>query len=226
MSSAWTVAAGTLRAGHALAFGSGAIRVEGGVLDLNGLAVANLFTLAGGSVTGFASLNASQLDLTNTPAPKISGVILGELDLTAKAVDVTGGLTAAGTLKGDGAVFSGGIVTLDEGAIHAPGSSPGTHTFEDGLTYAAGSTLDWEIELDPEDWAGVSPSRGLDFDAIDVTGGDLVIGAGATLTISLLDPLNLATGTALVREERQSGRQYLCDEQRTQCAEIAKPSQP
>ena len=43
---------------------------------------------------------------------------------------------------------------------------------------------------------------------------------------SLLDPLNLATGTALVREERQSGRQYLCDEQRTQCAEIARPSQP
>lgn len=42
---------------------------------------------------------------------------------------------------------------------------------------------------------------------------------------SLLDPLNLAIGTALVREERQSGRQYLCDKQRTQCAEIAKPSQ-
>ncbi len=44
--------------------------------------------------------------------------------------------------------------------------------------------------------------------------------------ISLLDPLNLATGTALVREERQSGRQYLCDEQRTQCAEIARSSNP
>lgn len=43
---------------------------------------------------------------------------------------------------------------------------------------------------------------------------------------SLLDPLNLAIGTALVREERQSGRRYVCDAQRTQCAEIAKPSQP
>lgn len=43
---------------------------------------------------------------------------------------------------------------------------------------------------------------------------------------SLLDPLNLATGIALVREERQSGRQYVCDEQRTQCAEIARSSQP
>lgn len=41
---------------------------------------------------------------------------------------------------------------------------------------------------------------------------------------SLHDPLNLAPGTALVREERQSGRQYVCDEQRTQCAEIARSS--
>ena len=44
--------------------------------------------------------------------------------------------------------------------------------------------------------------------------------------LSLLDPLNLAPGTLLVREERQSGRQYVCDEQRTQCAEIARSSQP
>ena len=43
---------------------------------------------------------------------------------------------------------------------------------------------------------------------------------------SLLEPLNLAPGTALVREERQSGRRYVCDAQRTQCAEIARPSQP
>lgn len=43
---------------------------------------------------------------------------------------------------------------------------------------------------------------------------------------SLLEPINLATGTALVLEERQSGRRYVCDAQRTQCAEIARSSQP
>ncbi len=43
---------------------------------------------------------------------------------------------------------------------------------------------------------------------------------------SLLEPLNLAMGTTLVRERRQSGRQYVCDEQRTQCAEIARSSKP
>ena len=53
----------------------------------------------------------------------------------------------------------------------------------------------------------------------------LVVQTG-TGFFSLLDPLNLAAGSALVREERQSGRQYLCDEQRTQCAEIARSSQP
>lgn len=53
----------------------------------------------------------------------------------------------------------------------------------------------------------------------------LVVQTG-TGFFSLLDPLNLAIGTALVREERQSGRRYVCDAQRTQCAEIARASQP
>lgn len=201
LSSAWTITGGTLKAGHVQAFGTGAIRVEGGVLDLNGLAVANVFALAGGSVTGFTSLDASQLDFTSNPAPKLSGVIAGELDLTNKAVDATGGLTAAGTLKGDGAVFSGGTVTLDDGAIHAPGSSPGTQTFESGLTYAAGATLDWEIELDPGDWAAATPQRGPDYDAINVTGGNLVIGSGATLLVTLLDPLGGASFTDVYWDE-------------------------
>jgi hypothetical protein len=41
--------------------------------------------------------------------------------------------------------------------------------------------------------------------------------------VSLTDTLSLASGVALVREERQSGRSFICDEQRTQCAEIAQP---
>lgn len=202
LSSTWTIAAGTLKAGHAQAFGTGAIRVEGGVLDLSGLAVTNTFTLAGGSVTGFASLNASQIDFTSNPAPKLSGVISGELNLAGKSVDATGGLTAAGTLKGDGAVFIGGTVTLASDAIHAPGSSPGTHTFASGLTYAAGSTLQWEIELEPGDWAGLQPVRGSDYDAVNVTGGDLVIGSGATLELVMLDPLSAAFNDSFWDEAR------------------------
>ncbi len=43
---------------------------------------------------------------------------------------------------------------------------------------------------------------------------------------SLKDPLNLSIGAELMREEREGGRQYLCDLLRTQCAEIAQPLRP
>lgn len=48
----------------------------------------------------------------------------------------------------------------------------------------------------------------------------------STGLLSLKDPLNLAPGEELVREERKGGRQYLCDRQRTQCAEIAQAEKP
>lgn len=44
--------------------------------------------------------------------------------------------------------------------------------------------------------------------------------------LSLHDPLNLANGESLVREMRASGRSYVCDAQRTQCAEIATSDKP
>lgn len=189
LASPWVVAAGTLRAGHAQAFGTGTIRVEGGVLDLNGLSVANVFTLAGGSVTGFTTLSASQLDLASTDTPKLSGTISGELNLAGKQVDATGGLAATGTLKGDGAVFSGGIVTLAPGATHAPGDSPGSQTFQSGLSYSSSSVLEWEFDLEPSSWTAGEPVRGVNFDAVNVTGGNLDIAAGAILQILLIDPL-------------------------------------
>lgn len=43
---------------------------------------------------------------------------------------------------------------------------------------------------------------------------------------SLHEPLNLTIGAELMREERKSGRMYLCDVQRAQCAPIATPSRP
>jgi hypothetical protein len=43
---------------------------------------------------------------------------------------------------------------------------------------------------------------------------------------SLKDPLNLSILAELVREERKGGRQYLCDRQCTQCAEIARADKP
>ncbi|MFN7340779.1 MAG: PEP-CTERM sorting domain-containing protein, partial [Opitutia bacterium] len=161
----------------------------GGVLDLNGLSVANVFTLAGGSVTGFTTLSASQLNLASTNAPKLSGTISGELNLAGKQVDATGGLAATGTLKGDGAVFSGGLVTLAPGATHAPGDSPGSQTFQSGLSYSSSSVLEWEFDLEPSNWTAGEPMRGVNFDAVNVTGGNLDVASGAILQILLIDPL-------------------------------------
>ncbi len=183
-----TLAAGTLRAGHAQAFGTSAVRLEGGVLDLNGHAVANTLRLAGGSVTGFASLNASQFDFTLTSTPRLSGTISGTLNLAQKQVDATGGLAVTGTLKGANAVFSGGLVTLAAGAIHAPGDSPGSQTFGAGLAYSSTSVLQWEIDLETSNWTGGQPVRGEDYDAINVTGGNLDIASGAILRILLIEP--------------------------------------
>lgn len=50
----------------------------------------------------------------------------------------------------------------------------------------------------------------------------IVVLQTSTSFFSLTDPLSLAPGVALVREERKSGRQYICDTARIQCAEIAR----
>lgn len=41
--------------------------------------------------------------------------------------------------------------------------------------------------------------------------------------VSLNGSLNLPVGAALVQERRASGRAYVCDAQRTQCAQVAVP---
>lgn len=44
--------------------------------------------------------------------------------------------------------------------------------------------------------------------------------------VSLYDPLNLPLGTPLVKEARASGRWYVCDVPRTQCAWVAQGQAP
>lgn len=44
--------------------------------------------------------------------------------------------------------------------------------------------------------------------------------------VALHDPLNLPVGAALVQERRASGRAYVCDARRTQCAQVAQGAAP
>lgn len=155
--------AGTLRAGHEKAFGTGAVTLSGGTLDLNGLAIANQIINTGGLLTNAAGYVGAQAIAAGVA---LSGTIGG-------AVNVISG----GELKGNTSFT--GSVTVSNGGVHSPGNSPGTQTFSGGLTYAAGSSLTWELA------ANTDSGYGTNFDALYVTAGNLSIESNAILNLAL-----------------------------------------
>ena len=82
----------------------------------------------------------------------------------------------AAPLKGNATTFTG-AVTVANGGFHSPGASPGLQTFSAGITYANGSTLEWEFAGD------TLTARGTDYDGVNVTGGNLTIVSGAKLRV-------------------------------------------
>jgi fibronectin-binding autotransporter adhesin len=153
---------------HALALagvisGSGDLEKTGsGTLTLNatntysGITRVNAGTLAlgnGGSIgasSGVSLADGTRFDVSTTEG----GFILGATQTLSGGGTIAGNVTIAGT--------------------HSPGFSPGLQTFEDGLSYATGSTFVWELS------ENTSAARGVSFDAVDVTGGTLAFAAGVT----------------------------------------------
>jgi autotransporter-associated beta strand protein len=98
-----------------------------------------------------------------------------------------GALSIDGTLSGNGDLFvAEGATLMGSGTInvstlidgsHSVGNSPGLQTFTQGLSYSATSFLNWEFIGND---LGL---RGVDYDAIDVTGGSLTIALGAVLNL-------------------------------------------
>lgn len=68
-------------------------------------------------------------------------------------------------------------VSTEVQGVHAPGNSPGLQTFAAGLAYGGTAVLEWEIA------GNALGLRGTDYDAVDLTGGDLAINPLATLAI-------------------------------------------
>jgi fibronectin-binding autotransporter adhesin len=96
----------------------------------------------------------------------------GVLAVNGNQSSATGAVTISttATLAGSGTI--GGATTIN--GRHNPGNSPGVQTFNDGLTYATGSTLVWELTANTES------GRGTSFDGVNVAGGVLSINAGVT----------------------------------------------
>jgi autotransporter-associated beta strand protein len=177
-------AATTLQIGNGGTTGS----IAGGILNNGSLVFnrSNAITFPG-VISGTGSLTQSGFGiLTLVGANTYSGatnVNAGTLavngSLTASAVTVNSGAT----LGGSGSI--GGLTTISSGGIIAPGNSPGTLTFTQGLTLNTGSILNFEL--------------GTTSDLIRVTGGTLT-GPGTVggVTLNLSDSGGFAPGTYIL----------------------------
>jgi autotransporter-associated beta strand protein len=125
-----------------------------------------------------------------------SGTLKVSGEITQSDVTVTGNarlsLTSSGNLGGDvvvqeGAALGGlgtfsGNVTVQ--GLHSPGNSPGLQTAAAGLTYGSSARLEWELFSNTAE----ASARGTSYDAIEITGGNLLINTGAVIDLSFSDP--------------------------------------
>jgi hypothetical protein len=150
--------------------------------DLSGV---NMSQRLGATLTGAISGSGDlvfdgpgRLSLTGTNTyTGATTISAGTLAINGNNSAATGAVTVASgaTLAGSGTV--GGATTVQSGATHAPGNSPGLQTFNDGLTYATGSTFEWDLIGNTVD------GRGTSFDGVNVSGGTLSIGTGVTSSL-------------------------------------------
>ena len=162
---------------------------SGGALTLNIASGTNTF---GGALTGAGGLTKSGLGkLVLSGTNTLSGtttISAGELAVNGS---LSGGVTvnSSTTLSGTGTI--GGATTIS--GTHTPGASPGLQTFSNGLTYNASSVLVWELSSN----TNTVGNRGVLFDGIDVTGGDLTIANGASIELDFTAALSNGTPSSV-----------------------------
>jgi hypothetical protein len=103
----------------------------------------------------------------NAGGLKLNGSIAGGLNVAAIAA-----------LSGTGTV--GGSATI--AGTHSPGNSPGTQTFNGGLTYEAGALVNWELI------ANTTGTAGVNYDQIIMPTGNLTFSGSTTLALAFNSP--------------------------------------
>ena len=139
-------------------------------------------TLTMASTSVFSSNVAVVKNGTGTAVLKAANNYTGATTVNAGTLAIngdqhlaTGNVTVSNTgtrLQGTGII--GGATTIGAGAIHAPGNGIGAQTFANGLNYGSGSIFEWELNYA----AGGVGARGTNYDAVNVTGGNLT-GSGS-----------------------------------------------
>jgi hypothetical protein len=152
--------------------------VENGVIsgsgDLTFTGPGTLTLNATNTYSGITRVNAGTLALGSSGSIGTSAGVSLASGARFNVSTVSGGfnLGATQTLSGGGTIA--GNTTIS--GTHTPGFSPGVQTFENNLSYTAGSSVVWELIDDS--LAG----RGTNYDGIDV-GGNLSFSGATTLTL-------------------------------------------
>jgi len=159
------VEAGTVVAASSSAFGSGTTTFgTGALVDLNGQSIASPLANAGGTLANAAAYSGTQT---------VSGA-----SIFSAAVGGTLSVASGGVVQGTGVTFTGPATFLS-GGTQAPGPSAGSQSFANGLTFGAGSGLVWDLL----DNTAAPAARGTAFDAVNVTGGSLLVSSSATMNL-------------------------------------------
>ena len=167
---------------------AGVISGSGGALTKIG--TGTLILSGANSYSGNTVVQAGTLALTaasgNSNISASTKIIVGDSLAHTSAVlnvsNVSGGFQVKNgqTLAGYGSV-TGGPVTINSGAIHAPGGSVGVQTVANNLTYASASIFEWELNGNTNSSGDRGAAGG--YDAVDVTGSLAIDGTAATGTI-------------------------------------------
>ena len=161
-----------------LASGSGALRLTAPTIDVaTGLTATVAATLSGTS--GLVKTGDGILQLTGSTAFTGGSVVNAGLMSVNGVLSGTVAVAPGGVLGGAGTII--GNVTV--AGTHAPGNSPDVSTIAGDLSYAAGSTVLWEIAANS---TTQGPPGSRSFDQI-VVGGNLTFSGSTALALSFFD---------------------------------------